>query len=178
MKHLKLFENFGEDDYLDSIEDYLIEWLDTGEARLEYSNEWIRIYTFKSGESADQAKRRLVRMGQPGWWSEFWNTEIQEDVDSIILFKPELEEFLDEKLLNSEILPSKEDKNILIWKKEGEVRANQDLKNGEFLVKWSEIWSVFDEQYSMENACCKAFIRGWLEERYGLGGLAPTPDVL
>ena len=168
MKHLKLFESFGEDDYLDSIEDSLLEWLDTGEAKLEFSNEWIRIYTFESGELADRAKARLVRMGQPGWRSKYWNTENREYEDSIILFKPELEEFIDEKLLDSEILPSKSNGDILVWKKDGQVRANQDLKNGNFWIKYGEIWSVFERQYSMEDLSIQAFIRGWLGESYKL----------
>ena len=156
MKYLKLFENF-QDDYLDSIEDYLLEWLDTGEAQLRWSNEWIRIYNFKNSELADSAKRRLDRMGQPGWRSKYGEDE------AIVLFKGELEEFLDDKLLNSEIYLSKENKNILVWRKEGEVRANQDSKNGWFYIKWEGLWEVFWERYSIESIAIQAFIRGWLE---------------
>ena len=168
MKHLKLFENFEEDEYLDSIEDYLLEWLDTGEAQLAWSNEWMRVYTFENGELADSAKRRLDRMDQPGWRSKYGE-------DAIVIFKPELAEFLDDKLLNSEIYPSKENKNILVWRKGGEVRANQDSKNGWLYIKSEGIWSVFRERYSMDYLAVKAFIRGWLWERYKLRGLTPSP---
>jgi len=157
MKHLKLFENFEEDEYLDSIEDYLVEWLDSREAQLVSSNEWIRVYTFKNEELADLAKARLVRMGQPGWRGRYI------DKHAIVLFKPELEKVIDDKLLPDSEVPTSKG-NFNIWKKDNKIIIKQCMEWA--YIKWEDIWEVLDKKYSIDFIDARSLIMGWLRERY------------
>ena len=164
MRYLKLFESFNNLD-LDIVEDEILYWLDTGQAETVVIKEFIRIYAFKDLGELDSARVSLKKRGYRSYKSK-WKGQ-----DCLIIFRPELEKFLDDKLGDSEVYPYRDDKDLLIWKKAGEVRANQDLKNEVFYVKYNGIWSVF--RFSMEYLDIQAFISGWLEERYKLGGLTP-----
>ncbi len=170
INYLKLFESFDKID-LEIVEDEIVWWLDTRQAESVSIGEYIRIYTFKDLRELDSARESLEKRGYRSYKSgveRIGHPNIHrrfEGQDCLIIFRPELEEFLDDKLLDSEVYPYRNNKDLLIWKKEGEVRANQ-VEQEIFFVKYDGIWSVFRNQYSMENFDIKVFIRGWLEERY------------
>ena len=68
---------------------------------------------------------------------------------------------------------SKKDPDSIFWMKDGNAIA--EIENSETFWVDEDIWDNISIMFSLDKNDVKRFIKQWLEEHYGLGGLVTMP---